>query len=84
MTIIHVNTIPHGKRFVRYLQTRFCIRNLILSRRKLVRFLKRLIHKHAKSRRGNEPRPDPLQKFLTGQTGTRHNRTSKKDPRDTN
>ena len=54
----------------------FCSRNLTLSLRKLVRFLIRLIHKNAKSRRSNEPRPDPLQKYMTGQTAKRHNRTS--------
>ena len=34
-----INTIPHGKCFVRYLRTRFCIRNLTRSLRSLVRFL---------------------------------------------
>ena len=35
-----INTIPHGKCFVRYLCTRcFCIRNLTCSLRSLVRFL---------------------------------------------
>ena len=35
-----INTIPHGKFFVRYLRTRcFCIRNLTRSLRSLVRFL---------------------------------------------
>ena len=35
-----INTIPHGKWFVRYLRTRcFCIRNLSRSLRSLVRFL---------------------------------------------
>ena len=35
-----INTIPHGKCFVRYLRTRcFCIRNLNRSLRSLVRFL---------------------------------------------
>ena len=34
-----INTIPHGKCFVRYLRTRsFCIRNLTRSLRSLVRF----------------------------------------------
>ena len=37
-----INTIPHGKCFVRYLRTRcFCIRNLTRSLRSLVRFLTR-------------------------------------------
>ena len=43
-----INTIPHGKCFVRYLRTRcFCIRNLTRSLRSLVRFLIRqqLVHK---------------------------------------
>ena len=35
-----INTIPHGKCFVRYLRTRcFCIRNLTPSLRSLIRFL---------------------------------------------
>ena len=35
-----INTIPHGKCFVRYLRTRyFCIRNLTRSLRSLVQFL---------------------------------------------
>ena len=35
-----INTIPHGKCFVRYLRTRcFCMRNLTRSLRSLVRFL---------------------------------------------
>ena len=35
-----INTIPHGKCFIRYLRTRcFCIRNLTRSLRSLVRFL---------------------------------------------
>ena len=35
-----INTIPHGKCFVRHLRTRcFCIRNLTRSLRSLVRFL---------------------------------------------
>ena len=35
-----INTIPHGKCFVRYLRTRcFCTRNLTRSLRSLVRFL---------------------------------------------
>ena len=35
-----INTIPHGKCFVRYLRTRcLCIRNLTCSLRSLVRFL---------------------------------------------
>ena len=35
-----INTIPHGKCFVRYLRTRcFCIKNLTRSLRSLVRFL---------------------------------------------
>ena len=35
-----INTIPHGKCFVRYLRTRcFCIRNLTRSLRSLLRFL---------------------------------------------
>ena len=60
--MIIINTIPHGKFFVWYLRSLFCSRNLTLWLRKLVRFLIRLIHKHAKSRRGNEPRPDHLVK----------------------
>ena len=36
-----INTIPHGKCFVQYLCTRFCIRNLTRSLRSLVRFLTR-------------------------------------------
>ena len=44
-----INTIPHGKCFVRYLRTRcFCIRNLTRSLRSLVRFLiqKQLVCKY--------------------------------------
>ena len=42
------NTIPHVKCFVRYLPTRFCIRNLTRSLRSLVRFLiqKQLVCKY--------------------------------------
>ena len=38
--LIIINTIPHGKCFVRYLRTRcFCIRNLTRSLRSLIPFL---------------------------------------------
>ena len=34
-----INKLQHGKCFVRYLRTRFCIRKLTRSLRSLVRFL---------------------------------------------
>ena len=47
-----INTIPHGKCYVRYLRTRcFCIRNLTRSLRSLVRFLicQQLVRKYRTS-----------------------------------
>ena len=45
-----INTIPHGKCFVRYLRTRFCIRNRTSERSERVRFLihQQLVRKYRK------------------------------------